>query len=510
MNKRALALLALLVPLLVGCAVNPVTGKQELRLISEAGEIAIGKEHYLTSQQSQGGAYGLDPELTAYVAEVGRRLVAASDRPQLPYEFVVLNNSVPNAWALPGGKIAINRGLLLELNSEAELAAVLGHEIVHAAARHGAKGQERGILFQVALLGVGGAVKDNDNSALIVGAAGVGAGMLNVKYGRDAELESDHYGIKYMVKAGYDPAAAVDLQETFVRLSGGKAPSWLEGLFSTHPPSRERVDANRALAARYGVAGERGTERYQVRIAHLKATKAAYAAADSGRAALGRGDGEKALKLADAAIAVEPREALFYGLKGDAELERGRHRQAIAFYDEAIRRNEDYFAFYLQRGLAKDKLGQRGAAQQDLKRSVELLPTDAAHNALGLLAMHDDRSDDAFAHFQAASGSNSTTGRQAGAAAAQLQVRRDPGRLIAVRLGNDAAGRLLVMVENAATVAVHDVVIVVSAAGVSRSIALSTLDSGQRSRHALDLTVPAKQAKAKINRARADGPLALR
>jgi predicted Zn-dependent protease len=510
MTRRALALLALLVPLLVGCAVNPVTGKQELQLISEAGEVAIGKEHYLTTQQSQGGAYALDPELTAYVAEVGRRLVAVSDRPQLPYEFVVLNNSVPNAWALPGGKIAVNRGLLLELGSEAELAAVLGHEIVHAAARHGAKGQERGILLQVALLGIGEAARDSANSALIVGAAGIGAGMVNTKYGRDAELESDHYGIKYMVKAGYDPAAAVHLQETFVRLSGGKVPGWLEGLFSTHPPSQERVDANRALAARLGGKGELGSERYQARIVQLKQSREAYAAADRGRAALGRKEAEKALKLADAAIAIEPREAQFYGLKGDAERARGRHRQAIGFYDEAIRRNDGYFAFYLQRGLARDALGERAAARQDLSRSVELLPTDAAHNALGLLAMHDDRRDEAFAHFQAAAGSGSAAGRQAAAAAAQLQLQRDPGRLIAVRLGNDAKGRLVVRAENGAPVAVHDVEVVVSTGGSSRPLALGTLEAGQRSNHTLDLIVPAMQAKVKVKRARADGPLALR
>jgi predicted Zn-dependent protease len=99
----------------------------------------------------QGGDYSLDPALTAYVAGVGQKLAAVSDR-ALPYEFVVLNSSVPNAWALPGGKIAVNRGLLMELQSEAELAAVLGHEIVHAAARHGALAMQRGILLQTAVL----------------------------------------------------------------------------------------------------------------------------------------------------------------------------------------------------------------------------------------------------------------------------------------------------------------------------------------------------------------------
>ena len=98
----------------------------------------MGSQNYGPARQSQGGDYFIDPELTAYVQSVGNKLAAVSDR-KLPYEYTVLNDSVPNAWAMPGGKIAFNRGLLYELNSEAELAAVMGHEMVHAAARHGAK-----------------------------------------------------------------------------------------------------------------------------------------------------------------------------------------------------------------------------------------------------------------------------------------------------------------------------------------------------------------------------------
>jgi len=113
---------------LVSCAVNPVTGQNEFSLLSRQDEISIGNEQYGPSQQSQGGEYKVDPELSIYVNEVGQRLATIGRRDyDLPYEFVVLNNSVPNAWALPGGKIAVNRGLLIELNSEAELAAVLGH-----------------------------------------------------------------------------------------------------------------------------------------------------------------------------------------------------------------------------------------------------------------------------------------------------------------------------------------------------------------------------------------------
>ena len=133
--------------LIAGCAVNPVTGKQELSLTSAEREVAIGSEQYVPAQQSQGGDYVVDPALTAYVSRVGQKLAAVSDRPELPYEFVVLNNDVPNAWALPGGKIAVNRGLLTKLKSESELAAVLGHEIVHAAARHGAKQMDKQLII---------------------------------------------------------------------------------------------------------------------------------------------------------------------------------------------------------------------------------------------------------------------------------------------------------------------------------------------------------------------------
>ena len=218
-------LLALLA--LAGCATNPVTGETELAIVPTSQQIAIGRQQYEPSQQMQGGAYTIDPALTQYVTDVGNRLAAVSDL-DLPYEFEVLNSSVPNAWALPGGKIAINRGLLTELDSEAELAAVLGHEIVHAAAGHGAQAMTRGMIIQGALLATAVAVSASDYanySNLAIGAASVGAQLVTQKYGRDAERESDRYGMVYMQRAGYDPSAAVDLQETFVRLSQGRSSS---------------------------------------------------------------------------------------------------------------------------------------------------------------------------------------------------------------------------------------------------------------------------------------------
>src|SRR5687767_10837259 len=231
---------------LAGCGVNPVTGKKEIQFVSEASELKIGEQNYAPMRQAEGGDFDVLPEPTAYVNEVGQKLAKVADRP-LPYEFVVLNNSVPNAWALPGGKIAVNRGLLTELESEAELAAVLGHEIVHAAARHGALAMQRGLLLQAAMLATQVAAQRSDYGGLTVGAANLGAQLLTMRNSREAELESDHYGMRYMAAAGYDPDAAVSLQETFVRLSeerGGRG-GRLATLFASHPPSEERVAKNR-------------------------------------------------------------------------------------------------------------------------------------------------------------------------------------------------------------------------------------------------------------------------
>ena len=190
MMRKLFILFALCSITLYGCAVNPVTGKRQIRLVPESQELRIGKQQYLPSRQMQGGDYEVDPSLTDYVNSVGQRLAAVSDR-KLPYEFVVINNSVPNAWALPGGKIAVNRGLLLEMNNEAELAAVLGHEIVHAAARHGARGMERGMLLQGAVAVTGIAARGSNYANLAVRGAQMAAGLISQKYGRDAEVRDE-------------------------------------------------------------------------------------------------------------------------------------------------------------------------------------------------------------------------------------------------------------------------------------------------------------------------------
>ena len=256
----------------------------------------------------------------------------------------MLNNSVPNAWALPGGKIAVNRGLLTELQSEAELAAVLGHEIVHAAARHGAKAQERGTLLQVGLAAaqIGAAVSDVDTNVagLLIQGAGVGAQLVQQKYGRDQELESDHYGMKYMKLAGYDPWGAVTLQETFVRLSqqeGAKQQGWLDGLFASHPPSTERVEKNKATAEELGRGGEIGEDKYAARMKSLRAIEPAYEKYDQALAAARKKDFTGARSLAEDATRLLPKEGRFHELLGEISLAQKQPQDALPSLPEGDR-----------------------------------------------------------------------------------------------------------------------------------------------------------------------------
>lgn len=391
MFSRVFMLLVCLLPLLGGCAKNPVTGDRELHLVSQSKEIRMGEENYGFGQQMGGGIYTGDPELTRYVQSVGHKLAKVSNRPDLPFEFVILNDSVPNAWAMPGGKLAINRGLLINLETEAELAAVLGHEITHAAARHSAKAVERQVLLSGTLIAAGIALSTTDNSRLqnqaIMTSGAIAAQMVSTKYSREAELEADSYGMETMVKAGYDPMGAVTLQEKFVKLFDKKSPNWLKGLFASHPPSKDREKANRLHAQKLPSNLELGKESYQKKIAKLKKEKPAYDKFDEATTASSKRKHMEALNLVNEAIKQVPTEGHFYALKGDILASLHQPYDALACYDKAIALQSDYFYYYHQRGLLLAKMGRRKQARIDLERSQRQLPTQHAAAALERLAM---------------------------------------------------------------------------------------------------------------------------
>ena len=222
--------------LIAACTMNPATGERQLTLMSEAQEIQMGAQTHPEVLASF-GAYD-DPEWQAYIQDLGAKIAATSERPDLNWTFTVLDDPVVNAMALPGGYIYVNRGILAHFNSEAELVSVLGHEIGHVTARHSVEQMSRA---QLAQLGLGVAAVASEEFRQYAGLASQGLSVLFLKFGRDDENQSDSLGLRYMTRAGYDPHEMPKVFATLdsVTQSHGLrgTPEWL----STHPDPGNRI-----------------------------------------------------------------------------------------------------------------------------------------------------------------------------------------------------------------------------------------------------------------------------
>jgi predicted Zn-dependent protease len=218
------------------CATNPVTGQRELSLISQSQEIEMGKQASQADLQRVGRYEGA--EVQALVTRIGQQIAATSERPNLPWEFHVLDDAAVNAFAYPGGFIFVTRGLMAHLNSEAELAEVIGHEIGHVTAKHTVAAMSK---QQVAQIGLVGASILSPTVAKYGDVLGSGAGLLFLKFGRDDELQADALGFGYSLAQGYDVREAPKVFQTLGRLggTGGRIPQWQ----STHPDPGNRVQA---------------------------------------------------------------------------------------------------------------------------------------------------------------------------------------------------------------------------------------------------------------------------
>jgi predicted Zn-dependent protease len=238
---------AILALTLCTCATNPVTGKKELSFVSESQEISMGRE-YAGQVAQEMGVYP-DSAVQGYVSALGKELAAGTERPRLPWTFTVMDDPQVNAFALPGGYIFITRGIMTYMNSEAELATVVGHEIGHVTARHSVQQMTRQQLAQIGL--VAGAIA-SEKIAQNLGAISQGLGVLFLKYGRDDESQADALGFRYALNDGYDVRRMVNMFEILQRVSasaGQRIPEWQ----STHPDPGNRIAATEARLARVTV-----------------------------------------------------------------------------------------------------------------------------------------------------------------------------------------------------------------------------------------------------------------
>jgi len=328
---------AALPPLLSGCATDPVTGKKTLVGLSEAQEIGLDKEQSPHQFSADYGAYR-DDALNRYVQDVSTGLWSKSHRPAMPYSARVLNANYINAYTFPGGSMATTRGILLELQNEDELAALMGHETGHVNARHAAERAGKSMLVQGGLVLASIAVADKEQYQPIVNLVGqIGGSALLAKYSRDNEREADALGMEYMARAGYNPDGMVGLMDVLRSQSKSK-PGLLETMFASHPMSDERYQtavkrADNKYAAQRGKGVQR--QRYMDHTARLRQLKPAVTAMQEGEGLMAKEKLAQAEDRLASAHSLAPDDYVANMLMAKVKLAQKRPREAETYLAQA-------------------------------------------------------------------------------------------------------------------------------------------------------------------------------
>lgn len=236
-----------------GCETNKATGRSQLIFMSLEEEIQLGSEAQPVFLKDNGGEIP-SPQILNYVRDIGARLAASSERPELPWEFHVLDSKQINAFALPGGKVFFSRGLLERMSNEAQVAAVMGHEVGHVTAMHIGERMSQAMIVGGLATGLGVAGQATDSQWLqVLGAGGqVGGALYLLKFGRDQESESDRLGIRYMAQNGYNPVGMMQVMQILKDASGGGGGGGFEQMLSTHPDPAYRLEqAEKLILKKY-------------------------------------------------------------------------------------------------------------------------------------------------------------------------------------------------------------------------------------------------------------------
>ncbi len=258
-RMRRTALLGCCLLFLAACQQAPITGRRQLILISRDQEMQLGAQAY--REVLSKAKLSTDRQALAILHRVGERIAEKAHEPDYKWEFNLIESDQMNAFALPGGKVAVYTGILPVCKNEAGLAAVIGHEVAHAMARHGAERISQGLVVDLIGAGIAYGTRSSDPKAragiLVAYGAGAQLGVV-LPYSRKHESEADTIGIRFMARAGYDPAEAVRLWERMARVGGERPPEFL----STHPDPKKRADALREVLPEMRLLYERRPEQY--------------------------------------------------------------------------------------------------------------------------------------------------------------------------------------------------------------------------------------------------------
>jgi predicted Zn-dependent protease len=320
-----------------------VTGEDQIVLMSEAQERAIDREQ---SPHQFSADYGImqSPEINAYVSDVGLSMARRSHRPQMPYSFQGVNAVYINAYTFPAGTVGVTRGILAEMENEAEMAGLLGHEIGHVNARHAAERATRSMMAQVALAGAGMAVSAagyGNYSDLVNNLGGIGAGALLSHYSRENEREADALAMEYMSGSGHSPDGMVGLMDLLRRESKYK-PNAIETMFATHPMSDERyATAKERAASKY--AAQKGLplnrERYMDSVAAIRRMKPAIEALQKGEEEMDDKNYSSAQSHFSKALQAEPEDYAGLVMMAKCQIALNKPERARQYADQAKRIN---------------------------------------------------------------------------------------------------------------------------------------------------------------------------
>ena len=362
---------------LQGCATDPVSGKSVLVGLTPQQEIALDENQ---SPFQFSADYGpiQDARLNSYITRVGAKLGAASHRPNMPYSFRAVNANYINAYAFPGGSIGVTRGLLVELENEAELAGLLGHEVGHVSARHAAEHAGKTMITQAALMG-GAVLASTQNAGLgdvVHGLGSVGAGALLSHYSRNNERESDSLGLDYMTATGYNPNGMLGLTDV-LREQNKSQPSALETMFATHPPSDERYkNTEKAIDKKYSAYSDLPLyrERFMDNTEKLRQLKPTIKELQKGEEKLASQDYVKSEKHFRSGVRMTSGDYPANVLLAKSLMSQEKQHEAQVYLDKAKTIYPTEAQAHNLSGINKISLGEYTEAYQDLTRYDQLLP----------------------------------------------------------------------------------------------------------------------------------------
>lgn len=363
---------------LSGCATSPVTGETILVGMSEAQEKQADAQ-VAPHQFSQDLGAIQDEAVNRYVAGVGQRMGALTHRPQMPYSYRVLNANYVNAYTFPGGAMGVTRGILAELDDEAQLAALLGHELGHVNARHAAQRQGQNLIAQAALAGLNVAAQNADWGGLMNIGGQIGASALLASHSREHEREADALGQEYLVKAGYPATGMVRLHQLLVA-EEKTAPSLLQTMFSTHPMSSERMQAAQTAAdSRHRISNslDARRERFMDSTTSLRRIRPTIEACKNGETAMAAKQYAKAQAEFQTALAKTPRDYASNLRMAQCLQAQGQTARAVSYADSAREIYPQEAQAYKLAGVLALQQRDAGRAFQNLDRFDRLLPGDA-------------------------------------------------------------------------------------------------------------------------------------